>query len=374
MGFFNVSETAIKEKLKTKLQNKLSINEITNYNVGGVLRDFIEIAGYFFYLLYRKLEIIFTNVFASSASDDWLDEKCKDVNIIRNPATKVTGYFIFGRNIVSSTSIVIENDKIIKTATNISGKQYSFIVTEETVLPADIQEISVPVESSGTGTGYNIIAGTSVSLVSPIDGIDYVTVPSDWIEIPAEDKEKDGPLYERYKLQWESTNEGSPAWYKKLAINVDGVKDVVIVPTLDGAGTLGIIISAVSGEASVPLVAEVQSVIDANLYFDGIQPTVYAAENVEHSINITFDCFSLPDVEDAFRTSINETIAAFINTEQSIGVDFIPMKLKGYLDNQFKGFIKNITFSNESIITISKTQILDLTVVLPVTINTGVEE
>lgn len=367
MSFFNVTESQIKTDLYNKVKKNLQTKKITNYNVGGILRGFIEIVGYFIYLFYQLLEKIFLNVFAHSATEDiWLDEKVAEIGLERNPATKAEGNFVCGRETLDTTNIIIDAGKIIKTETDSTGNQYSYEVTEETILPANTLEILVPVKSLGTGTSYNIVGGTNVKLANPIDGIDFVTVPTDWTTTPAEDKETNKDLYERYKIKWQSENEGGVAYYKTLALSVAGVKDVSVVPTMNGAGTLGVIITSTAGPASAELVTAVQTLINDNLYFDGIVVTVAAAEELSHTIDIVFDLYSSFEnqaAEDTFKASVRTVASSYITAKQGIGVDFVPFNFKKYLADYFgEDTVKNITLSNESVIVISNTKILSLTI------------
>lgn len=361
MSFFNVTEQAIKDKLYNKVKQNLSAKGITNYNIAGIFRAFIEITGYFFYLLYRILEIIFSNVFASTAIDAWLDAKCEDVDIRRKKATSSTGVFVFGRNIAESTNIKIEKGKIIKTQMTLIGKQYIFYVNVETILPEDVAEVDVPVVSAGTGVEQNIAPGTILNLVNPIDGIDYVEVRNGWITIPAQDKETNDSLRERYYSVWKSETEGNKYYYQRLALEIDGVKDAITIPTYRGAGTLDVVITSnIAGEVPPELIANVQTHINEYRLFDGIDILVRGATTITHSFNIILFCYYLPEEESLFKETIRIAINNYKNNLK-LNQDFIPSQFKTTLENEFN-CLKDIVLSNENKITVGDGCQLALTV------------
>jgi uncharacterized phage protein gp47/JayE len=371
MSFFSYDQDTIKNSLLDKVQANLKTNKITDYNISGIFRAFIEIVAYFIYLFYELLEKIFLNVFAATATGSWLDSKCKDVGISRTSATKATGYFTFARETAENTNIKIAAGKIIKTATTSSGKQYSFVVAEDTILPANSTSVKVLVNSNGTGTAYNIASGTSLSLATPIDGIDSVTVEDGWLTTYAEDEESDDDLRDRYTLKWTASNSGNKAYYKELALEVEGVKDVNVITV--SAGAINVVItSTAGGTASSDLITSVQTVLNNNLLFDGVTVTAVAAAVVSHALNITLSCYSLTDTEANFISEIRNAISTYISANITIGKDFVPGKLAAYLYNNYSE-IKNIVFSDETVTSIGNNQILGLSVGT-ITVNTGAEE
>lgn len=358
MGMFNYSESDIKEQLYEKIRANAETKKITNFNIGGVMRGFLEIVAYFIYLFYELLEKIYLNAYAKTAAGAWLDRKCADVMITRNPSVAVEGHFTFGRT-AKLENVKIKVGTLVRTVTNINGEKYTYATTEAAILQSGQLAISIPVRCITKGVKYNISSGTSVNFVSTVSGIDYVNVPDKWIDTYGEDEESDDDLYERYTLQWETTTTGTAAYYQKLALAVSGVLNAKVFPVSRGAGTLDIVITSTEGSPSETLLQAVRDNIEENKFFDGIDVGVISPALIELSLAISLSCSYIEDAEalaENVRTTLNDYFTSF-----EIGQNFIASRVKTQVLNAYSNVI-DVTLSQGTNITLSPRQLLSVTI------------
>ncbi|OHD14402.1 MAG: hypothetical protein A2Z98_12625 [Spirochaetes bacterium GWB1_27_13] len=358
MELFNKTQEEIKTELITAFKNNEYIN-LTNYNVGGVLRGIFEVVAFFIWLFYDLLNKIFKNAFVQTAEGDWLDLKCTEVGITRKQAVKTIGLVKFARNIAKDENIKIKKGTIVKTKTNSKGKEFVFYTTEEKILVANQTEVFVPVAASYEGKDYNVATHAISILSTTTQGIDYIDNFSDWITTPGEDKECDEDLRARYFLQWTSLAKDSASLYKRLALETQGVTDAVIISEPRGKGTFDLIIRTVSGSPSQEIIIIVSNKINA-VREPGIEISVKGPTIKNISINIQLIFYN-----NVFNFAEKETIAydaviAYFN-KLKISQDFILSQLATEISTSLKGFLKDIKITSPTQnVTATKYEILQI--------------
>lgn len=368
MAFFEKTEIEIKEEMLEKVRTNLSTKGITNFNSGGIMRGFIEIVSYFISLLYAVLNNVFLNAFAKTATGVWLDNKVSDVGITRKKGVKAQVYFTFGRNVIKDSNVKIKAGTIIKTRMNYEGKEFLYKALNETILQANIQEIDVLCEAVEIGSSYNIASGTSIIIVNTISGIDYAVLNDNKVKTYGTDDESDDELRERYFVAWSGLNSGGKDYYKALALEVDGVKEVNVFPVSRGAGTLDLVIVSETGEPSDQLILDVQNKINDNLQFDGIDVDIVKPILVSISLNIDLTVYHLSELESDYITRVTD----FLNNrflQYKVGEDFIASRLKTDLFNSFTN-LKNVVLDSGDVV-LTDYQLLDISISsISVTVDT----
>lgn len=319
---FNVSLQALKEKLFFKVKKNLETKKITNFNVGGVFRGFLEIVAYFIYLLYRLLNIVFTNAYAQYATGLWLRLKCLEIDVKENKASKARGKFLFGRLSKTDNNILIKKDTLIKTKMNSKGEIYQYYVDADIILAKGDSSVLVPITAAYQGKAYNIASFTELELVNPITGIDYVKALDNWITDFGTDDEDDESLRERYYLEWKSLSKGNIYEYEKIAKEVIGVAEAIVIPVARGKGTIDVIISSVEGAPSLELVQKVQVKIDLEKYFDGIDVRVKAPLIIQKDISIKLILYPSAVNISLIEAKAKEAVVNYCKA-MKIGQDFI---------------------------------------------------
>jgi len=255
-------EDDIRDALFADAQTNLP--QITNYNPGGIFRTILEIFTRAVHSFYILLANVCYQHFAQTATGGWLDLKAGEIGITRKPATKTAGNVCFYRETPEASNVVIPAGAIMSTATDSQGREYRFLVTEETVLESGQAEVAVPVEAESAGAEYNVGTLTIIRLITTISGVDGVENRAGWLTDEGTDQETDTELRERYRLKWEELARGSTKLaYVGYAKEINGVVDVLVDDTWPrGPGTVDIYITGTNGIPTQALIDEVQANID----------------------------------------------------------------------------------------------------------------
>jgi len=314
---FDKTENEIREEIFQEVRKQLP--QITHFNEGGVLRGFIEIVARFIKVIYDLLNVVFDNAFVQTASGVWLDMKCVEVNIYRFEARKTRGKVVFERDSTEG-NVNIPKGTLISSRTMSDGKKYNFFTTDSFVLLEGQPSAMVEVEAELAGTAYNLPPYTITEIISPLPGIDRIYNLPDWIVQPGLDEESDESMRQRYKLAWQSVPCATLSAYESWARSVPGVNQVAIIPVGRGGGTVDVVITSVSGEASDEILVSVKQVIDDRKPF-GVDVYVYRPEPVIIDISLSLVLFSYAD-ESLVIQNIQEKVYNYFNA-MAIGKDFV---------------------------------------------------
>lgn len=255
-----------------------------------------------------NLEFLKRQMFASTATGEYLDFHAGDRGIVRKPSVKAKGQVRFLTDDYAQQSIIIPAGTIVAT----SGENpVRFTTDEEAILAAGNYFVSVNCTAQSGGISGNVAAETVNTIITNVVGIDSVKNLSAFTG--GNDVESDESLRKRvldtYKSVSDSTNK---AYYKRLAFSVDGVYSVSIVPRGRGAGTVDVYIAAQNAPAPNSMVEQVQSIMNRQREIN-VDVQVYSAvlENFTLGIFVTLkDGYDLADV----RNNITESVSEYITS------------------------------------------------------------
>ncbi len=255
-------EEEIMSALTADAQSQLP--SITNYNVGGVWRTFLEIVTRGVKAFYTLLANVIRQAFVQTATGNWLDLKVGEIGITRKPALKALGDITF-RRVGTTGNIVIPLGTIVETDVDTQGRKYRFITTAEAVLLAGTTSITAPATAEFAGAEFNLGNNTIKNLVTTIAGVDSVDNPSGWLTREGTDVENDTDLRYRYRLKWEELAMGATKMaYVGYAMEVNGVVDVEVDDAWPrGQGTVDVYITGTNGMPTEELIDAVQDVVNA---------------------------------------------------------------------------------------------------------------
>lgn len=212
---------------------------------GSIIYDALAPACVEIAQMYIELENILNLVFAHTSSGEFLDKRCNEIGITRNPATKAIGTGTFVGAIPPLNSRFNYNDLTYKVI-NISG---------------GINNITLECEETGSiGNQYN------VNLIPITEIPDLKSAKLVDITIPGEDEESDEDLLQRfYTRVKKSSTSGNVSHYLEWANEVEGIGAVRTIPKWNGSNTIKLlIINSDMEPASQTLVDKVQAYIDPN--------------------------------------------------------------------------------------------------------------
>jgi len=227
---------------------------LKNLKPTGVFRGILEVFSRVVTALYSSaLNTIYNRANLDKAIGFWLDLWGMMLGVLRLEPVKTKGFI---------TIKAYKSGKISKGAwVRVSSTDLRFKVLNETKFYAG--ETQCLVEAEFFGTMFNLSAYTPMSFKKVIAGIEEVFIGNDWIDTTGLDAEDDKGYKGRIKTKWASQGEGNPkSKYEQLIKKIDGVKEVKIIRTPRGFGSIDIYISTVTGSESVTAKKEAERVLD----------------------------------------------------------------------------------------------------------------
>ncbi len=231
---------------------------------------------------YSSLEWLKRQMFASSASGEYLDYIARERGIERRQATKAKGVLTFSVEEASSDPILIPRGTVVVTP---GSNPLRFYTTEDAVLPLMTMSVSVNAEAEVAGFAGNILAGINFLPVSV--PAEIVQIRNNSRFVGGADTETDSSLRERIKDTYYCVPNGmNKAYYQQLAKTVDGVKKVGVVSFARGAGTINVYVSGNEDDISQAVVDEVAQVIQSKREIN-LDVQVFAAVKSPYNLNVT---------------------------------------------------------------------------------------
>lgn len=209
------------------------------------------------YNMQTSMEWLKRQLFPSKATGEFLDRFALQRGLERRGASKATGTLRFSVNEVKSNPVVIPAGTVVSTA---GGSPVRVYTTEDSEIPPLSYSVLVAAEAERAGYSGNINAQTATVPVSVPAMIDSVTNPG--VFSGGADAESDTALRERILNSYTDQPNGmNAAYYKALALSVDGVERVGVLSRGRGAGTVDVYVKGEGDEISDVKLAEVQQVL-----------------------------------------------------------------------------------------------------------------
>lgn len=162
-----------------------------------------------------------------------LEKIAGNYGLSRTAATQATGTITFGALSVSSP-ITIPSGVKISTLASTLGVTKDFTTTEAVVLSSSnyntvtgLYEVDAPIASIGTGTTYNVGAGTLISITGSLPGVYNAT--NKLAITNAVDLETNTSLVNRILTKFQGLVSGTSSSYASIARAIDGVSEVLVI-------------------------------------------------------------------------------------------------------------------------------------------------
>ena len=267
-----------------------------NLKSTGVLRRLFEVFARFLGQVYHKyISPIYHETNLDSASGIWLDQWGLLLGVARKAATKTMG----NATVVAYGEGTIEAGAWI----TVTGTELRFKVLEAAGFSEGETQISV--EAEFEGSEYNISGEDEGILTKVVSGVDHILFGEDWITEAGTDEEDDESYRSRIKNLWISQGVGNPPpSFYYYAESVEGVKEVKLVRTPRGYGTVDVIVVAENGMPSEDLLQDVYDALyDHALICNDLK--VKAPEQKAAEISITF-------TGDASENEVEEAVMQYV--------------------------------------------------------------
>jgi len=236
LTFLEKDEDTIKQEI---FQIALEETGLMNLKSTGVLRGFLEVLYRVVSAFYsQSLSTIYKQANLDDARGIWLNLWGLMLGVVRQKAVKTAGLITL--NAYQSGSVTAGS------WIRVDGTDYRFKILDDTNFNAGISEVQV--EAEFPGSIYNMPEGQSVSFSQVIAGIEDISFGWNWITTAGEEEEDDDHYRAQIKTKWNAQGVGNPpAKYVLNAQSVNGVKDVKVIRTPRGFGSMDLYISSTTG-------------------------------------------------------------------------------------------------------------------------------
>lgn len=255
-----------------------------------------------------NLDFIKRQMFASTATGEYLDYHAADRGISRKNSTKATGSVRFIVNEPAVQPVIIPANTVVAT---IGDNPVRFVTDSAVTLAAGSSYVVADCTAQNGGRSGNVAENTIKTIVTNVVGIDRVN--NLWSFTGGCDSEGDEELRKRILETYKSLSNGTNiAYYKRLALTVDGVVSVNVVPRVRGAGTVDVYIACPDFPQSSGILSEVQALMNSKREVN-VNVEVDVANIIRANIGVEVelkDGYSLNDV----RNNITDTVGDYINS------------------------------------------------------------
>lgn len=205
-----------------------------------------------------NLEWLKNQMFAETASGEYLDYIAVQRGLVRKKAVKAHGEITFSISEAMDYDIIIPVGTVVATA---DSEPLRFCTIEEEQITAGNTLVSVYAEAEVAGSNGNISIGKAIIPVSVPAEIENVSNREAYVG--GEDEETDNELRERIRNSFTNRSNGTnKAYYEQLALSIDGVAKAGVVPKVRGVGTVDIYVCGSEGEADSEALSKLQTLVD----------------------------------------------------------------------------------------------------------------
>lgn len=233
------------------------------------------------YNAHCSLEWLKRQMYADTATGECLDLLAEQRGITRKAARKATGVLTFSVAETLDYPIEIPEGTVVATSAEMPIRVYT---TEAAVLPQATYSVTVNAEAEQPGYNGNIAAGTAEIPVNVPAGIDAVINDK---FIGGDDEESDESLRARIKDSYfNRPNPANTAYFKQLALSVDGIDKAGVIERFNSFGTVGIFVARKDYDVTDEALAEANRVIQ--LYKPvSVYAVVNRANHLDYDLNVT---------------------------------------------------------------------------------------
>lgn len=306
------SETEVDEKSDIAIRLKVLAGEIYNAQV--------------------NFEWLKNQMFADTASGEYLDYLAKQRGLERKKALKAQGEIIFSIPQAVDHNIIIPLGTVAATD---DSSPVRFCTTEEGEISAGNTLVSLYAEAVDAGRSGNVKKDKVTVGVSVPTEIETVRNPVAFTG--GEDEETDSELRERIRKTFTNQSNGTnKAYYEKLALTVEGIAKASAVARVRGSGTVNLYVCASDGDADSSAISKLQTIVDKERELN-VDVKVYNAVSVSYNLIVTITAksgYSASEVKQSCITAFEK----YINS--------IPIGGKFYLSALGKALMETVCVEN----------------------------
>lgn len=221
-------------------------------------------------------EFILRQMFPTTATGEYLDTHAAQRGLSRKHGTKAVGKVRFYAASEEHEEILIPAGTEVCTA---DDSMLRFVTDSDTVLPRNTRTINIDMTAAQIGSAYNVRVNSISLLVTPVLGI--ISVLNSDVFSGGTDDESDELLRERIAESYRNISNGAnAAYYRSVALSVDGVYSASAVGCARGIGTVDVYACDRGRALSAEKLQEIQTLLDekreVNVDVRACHPTAYS--------------------------------------------------------------------------------------------------
>jgi uncharacterized phage protein gp47/JayE len=250
---------------KKSLDYLVSKTNITNQTVGGIARSLLEVINLNISEYYNILDLNTTMGFVSTAEGMFLDligDLFNMKRLLPTSASATANDHVQLFYVATGTLHNIIPGNVIPYGTTVSTSDgtISYSVTSDTTFSNSDIQVWVPIQSTGSGSNYNVGINT---LVRHSLGLTTLFTTNSATLSGGTDIESDTNYKYRIINASLSAEKANATAVRLAALSTPGVANVIMKPYSRGIGTFDLIVIPVEGLATDVMIANVQSAINS---------------------------------------------------------------------------------------------------------------
>lgn len=227
--------------------------------------------------LYHYGDYVFRQAFPQTAEGEYLDHHGALRGALRQEGARARGLLTFGISRALEEDLTVPAGTLCLTA---GGTAFETLV--EVSLAAGNLTTMVDARAVEPGTAGNVLPGAVTRMQMRPDGIETVT--NETAFSGGRDRESDDAYRKRLLEVYRGLGNGANmGYYQSLALSVEGVDYARVIPCIDGAGTVGILVGAEDGEVPRTSLNALEALLEERKEF-GISITVSNPETVRVTV------------------------------------------------------------------------------------------
>lgn len=291
------------------------------------------------YKQHVQADFVLTQMFANTATGDYLDMHAERRGLERKKALKAKGKVTFYADTPLAENITISKGTVVSTSL---GEALSFETDEDAIMLKNSSSVEIDVTAVISGRLSNVVEGAVCVIVTPVAGITRVSNKK--AMSGGEDKESDDELRVRVLDSYKDISNGTNSeYYKRLAQSVDGVYSSGVYARARGTGTVNVYIASKGKSATEETLQNVQKLMDISRELN-VDVKVYNANKLSVQIYIELEVEEGYDFEE-LSISLRKKLSDYIN---SLGIGkAVLLKDLGEIIYHTDG-VKNYSFLSSS--------------------------
>lgn len=227
--------------------------------------------------LYHYGDYIYRQAFPQTAQESCLDYHGELRGVSRIKASPAEGVLRFSISKALTADLTIQAGVVCMTADGVA-----FETTADGTLTAGNTSVDIHAQAAEAGIMGNVVAGSIDRMQTAPDGIEDVTNPEAFSG--GRDEESDDSYRARILGAYQGLSNGANiAYYRQLALSVEGIDGVQVIPQVNGAGSVGLVVTSDSGSVPDEALEELDSLLSDRREL-GIQVVVSTPEEVSVAV------------------------------------------------------------------------------------------